>query len=342
MNTNIPSTHQWTIRIFPWLLWAILIALGFPLIWLVVTNPQARCGGLILLPVLLTAAIGLGEVVTCRIDLETRTVTLRRASILRREQHRFSFDDIQTISVQSDSGGESITYRLVFALQSGQIIPLTKTSSSGKGGKEKLAQQIAAYINQARFSPIRPALDGVVRIENGGETDGVRWQIAIVTANDNVPLTRWHTTQARFSGGFILLMPAMPAMRAQTASMPGGLAGSIVRAVYGRYLRMLDLSDQDMPGFANAQFLTGDQVGLEKRFAILTSDPVAAKAWLTPSRAGRLAAWMQSNPLEAAQAESDPHLWLTAQGLWLAFRGRYNRPEQVAAIAQLGADLAKE
>jgi hypothetical protein len=338
MDTAYPSSRQWTIRQYPWIILLILIAIGVPLLGAIIVNPDVRCGGIILLPVLVAVGVALGEVVTCQLDLDTRTVTLRRASLVRRTQQQFAFDDIQTVSVQRSSDGEATTYRVVFTLKSGENIPLTGTTSSGKGGKDKLARQISAYINQARLNPISPALDGVVRIENQGETNGVRWQIAFVTANDNVPLTRWHSPQARFTGGFILLMPAMGA---KTSAMPGGLAGSLARMAYGQYLRMLDLSEQDMPGFAEAQLLPGDQVGLEQGFAILTSDPAAAKAWLTPARVGQLTAWTQSNPLQANRAASDPHLWVTAQGLWLALRGKYNRPEQVAAIAQLGAGLVK-
>lgn len=339
MNTNYPLSRQWTIRKHPWLVLLIVSAIGLPLIGAIIVNPDMRCGGLLLLPVLIAVGVALGEVVTCQLDLDTRTVTLRRATLIRRSQQQFNFDDIQTVSVQRDSSGEYTTYRLVFALKSGEIIPLTGTTSTGKGGKDKLAQQITAYINQARLNPINPALDGVVRIENQGETDGVRWQIAFVTANDNVPLSRWSTTEAHFTGGFILLMPAMGA---KTAAMPGGLAGSIARMAYGQYLRMLDLSEQDMPGFADAQLLPGDHIGLEKGFTILTSNPAAAKAWLTPRRLRQLTAWIQSNPLQANRAASDPHLWVTSQGLWLAFRGKYNRPEQVATIAKLGAGLAQQ
>jgi hypothetical protein len=337
MNTNFPSTRQWTIRIIPWGAILILVILSMPLIWLIITNAEARCGGFVAFLVVLGIAFVL-EIVTCQLDLDRRMVTLERAQIWRKTRQEFSFDDVHTVSVQTSSDVDSTTYSVVFVLNSGDVIPLTQYSSSGKGGKDKMARNLIAYMNQVRVTGINAALDGQIRVEQEGETNGVPWKIAFVAGNDSLPQTRWRTSLSQLAGGFLLVMPAMGA---KTGAMPGGVFGAAVRMIYGQYLRMLDVSETDLPGFANAQILPGDQVGLDKRFTILTNDPSTAKTWLTGERVRQLLAWTQSNPLKASSAAADPHLVVTAQGLRMTFRGKYNQAEQIAAIARLGVALSE-
>jgi hypothetical protein len=240
--------------------------------------------------------------------------------------------------VQTSSDSDSTTYNIVFVLNSGQVVPLTTYTSSGKGGKDKLARSIIAYMNQARATSVNEALDGEIRVEQAGETNGIPWKIAFIAGNDSLPQTIWQTTQPQLANGFLLVMPTMGA---KTGSMPSGVFGAAVRMIYGQYLRMLEINESDLPGFDQAQILSGDQVGLEKRFNILTNDPYTAKTWLTGERVRQLTAWTQTNPLKASSAATDPHLVISRQGLQITFRGRYNKSEQVAAITQLGANLAR-
>ena len=338
MNINSPTDHQWTIRFIPWLIIVIAIVLGAPMTWLFIK--EQSCGAVIGLLVVIAVVLGLGEYVTCQLDQDRRLITIQRASILHRTQQELSFDDVHTVSVQkvSSTGGDGPTYRLVFVLKSGDSIPLTSYTSSGKNGKEKLANKIIDYMNQAGGSPVMEALDGVVRIEKEGVTDGIRWQIDFVMNNDQIALTRWHTTDANFLGGFLLIVPTVGA---KNGAMPDGLFGTAMRYFYGQYLRLLDLREQDLPGFDKAEVLPGNQFGLEKYFSILTSNSVIAKNWLDSGRARQLAAWCQANPLKAGSAASNPHIIVTVRDLRLVYRGRFNQEHQISEIARLGAALTK-
>jgi hypothetical protein len=338
MNTDYPSTRQWTIRMVPW--FAILISAFFyvALFGVLIFNAEARCGASLLLIIFLLAGFFAFERVNCTLDLDRRLVTLERVQLWRKTKREFPFDEVHTVSVQTSSDSESATYNVVFVLNSGDVVPLTKYTSSGKGSKEKLARAIIAYMNQARSSAVKSSMDGEIRIEQAGETNGIPWQVAFVAGNDSLPQTRWHTTRSQLTSGFVILMPALGA---KTGAMPSGIFGAAVRMIYGQYLRMLDVSESDLPGFDQAQILPGDQVGLDKRFTILTNDPATATSWLTGERIRHLTTWTQSNPLKASNAATDPHLVITKQGLRMTFRGRYNQPDQIAAIARLGTDLAE-
>ena len=338
MNIDYPSTRQWTIRMVPWMAILIFAAFYVVLFGMVIFNTEARCGASLLLIVFLLGGFFAFETVNCTLDLDRRLVTLERAQLWRKTKREFSFDEVHTVSVQTSSDSESTTYNVVFVLNSGDVVPLTKYTSSGKGSKEKQARSIIAYINQARSTAVNAALDGEIRVEQAGETNGIPWKIAFVSGTDSLPQTRWHTAQPQLANGFILVMPAMGA---KTGAMPSGVFGTAVRMIYGQYLRMLDVSEADLPGFEQAQVLPGDQAGLDKRFTILTNDPSVAKTWLTGERVRRLTAWTQSNPLKASSAAADPHLVITSQGLRMTFRGRYNKSEQVEAITQLGTNLAR-
>jgi len=337
MNTDFPSTRQWTIRMIPWLAVLIFAALFAAVIGVMIFNEEARCGASALLIVFLVGIFAF-ETVTCTLDLDRRMVTLERTQVWRKTKKEFSFAEVHTVSVQSSSDSESITYNVAFVLNSGEVVPLTKYSSSGKGSKDKLARNIISYMNQARVTAVNAALDGEIRIEQEGETDGIPWKIAFVAGNDSLPQTRWRTSLPQLTNGFILIMPGMGA---KTGTMPGGVFGAAVRMIYGQYLRMLDVSEADLPGFANAQILPGDQVGLDKSFTILTHDPYTAKTWLTGERVRQLVAWTETNPLKASSAAANPHLIVTGQGLRMTFRSKYNQAEQIAAIASLGTDLAR-
>lgn len=337
MNTKLPSTRQWTIRMVPWLAVLVFVVFYVVLLGMVIFNEEARCGASLLLIVFLLVGSFAFEAVNCTLDLDRRLVMLERGQIWRKTRHEFSFDEVHTVSVQTSSDSESTTYNIVFVLNSGDVIPLTKYTSSGKGSKEKLASAIIAYMARARSTAVNASLDGEIRVEQTGETNGIPWKITFVAGNDSLPQTRWQTFQPQLTSGFVLLMPATGA---KTRAMPGGVFYAAVRMVYGQYLRMLDVHEADLPGFDQAQILPGEQFGLDNYYTIMTNGPLTAKTWLTGERIRQLVVWTQSNPLKANSATADPHVVITSQGLSMIFRGRYNQPDQIALIVRLGADLA--
>jgi hypothetical protein len=123
--------------------------------------------------------------------------------------------------------------------------------------------------------------------------------------------------------------------------MPKGMLGSVVRFFYSQYLRMLDLSEHDLPGFDKAEVLQGSAMGLESRFTVVTNHTFAAKSWLTPEKARQLTVWGKTNPLGKGSAASDPHIVVTANGLWLVLRGNYSEGHQLNEIIRLGVAVTR-
>lgn len=338
MNTDFSNDQQWTIRNIPWLIIFMTILLTGSLIAFVAPSVDfwavVSVGVFLLVPLLFFCEIG-----TCRLDTLQRTIIVRRARILRSTQQEFAFGDVHTVLVEDSSDSEGSTYRVAFMLKSGETIPLSRYFSSGKRDKERLVEKIAAYINQTGGTPVNVALDGVTRIQQDGVTQGIGWQIFFVTAQGDSWVTRWQTSRASFSGGFLLIIPTGKGWRG--GRMPGGILGTVARFFYRLYLKQFDLSEQDLSGFEGAEMLRGDQIGLDSRLALVTSSADAAMSWLTPARIHQLNAWQQSNPLGGNMASAQFHLVVTSEHLKIVFQGNFNRQDQIDSIARFGAGLAQ-
>jgi len=339
MTPQVPSTHQWTIRQFPWfvILLAVFICgfFGFALLRSDDFSYIAIAAILIMLAIMVIFA----EVISCKMDRQRQTVTIKQTRIWRTRQHELSFADIHTISVDesSDSDGGS-TYRVIFVLQNGDTVPLTTISSSGKRSKSRLAEKIAAYINQSGRARVAVALDGIVRIRKAGETDGMRWQITFIKDNDSLPHTIWETRAMAFSPGFLFIVPTGGSF---AGKLPGGLAGKLIQKTYQRYnLRVLDVKPKDLPDFKDAQVMPGHEAGLNG-YTLVTTSSGLAKSWLTSHRISLLSDWQASSPLSTNKAANAPHILLSSQGLRIAFRGNFNQMHEMNQIASLGAALTQ-
>jgi hypothetical protein len=280
-----------------------------------------------------------GEYVVCDIDLDCRMVTLQRMRIWRTSQREFSFGELQAVSVDEVSDSEGSTYRLSFALKSGEFIPLTSISSSGKGGKKKLAQAIAQHINQVQYPPVNAALDGIVRMQHEGETEGFRWQMEIISDNDTPPRIHWETKDGRLAGGFLMVIPAR---RVFGMSSKNWALGFFKRMNYKHLLNFFKLSPHDLPDFEMVDILQGDQFGLKKEFMVLTDNKTIARNWLTRTRADKLMDWSRNSSLKTGFSRNKPHLLVSRQGIHLVVYGNLNKAQQLDLVVRFGADLARE
>ncbi|MGD8406446.1 MAG: hypothetical protein PVJ21_22505, partial [Anaerolineales bacterium] len=267
MNSNFLSTRQWVIRRFPWASLVTMIGLIAFFAFAMERNQLSLIVAVPLVAGILVVAF-YSEYAVCELDLDRRVVTLHHTRIWRTTRQKFSFGDLLAVSIDEISDSDGSTYRLSFALKNGEIIPLTSISSSGKRRKQKLAQSIVDFINQVQIPPVRAALDGIIRIQQEGETDGIRWKTEIVLDNENVPITRWQTNSGRLPDGFLLIIPAK---RSKPGSISKGLLGSVARMMYKRYLHLFAVSVKNLAGFETAEIIKGDQFGLGKELAILTS-----------------------------------------------------------------------
>ena len=339
MTPQVPSTPQWTIRQFPWfvVLLAVFICGSFG--WALLKADMSYIA-LIAILIMLAILVIFAEVISCKMDRQRQIVTIKQTRIWRTKQHELSFADLHTISVEesNDSDGGS-TYRVLFVLQNGESIPLSGISSSGKQSKSRLAEKIAAYINQSGSARVEVALDGIVRIRKAGETDSVRWQITFVKDNDSLPHTIWETRAAAFSPGFLFIVPSAGSF---AGKLPGGLAGKLIQKTYQRYnLRVLDIDPKDLPDFKEAQVIPGEEAGL-RGYTLITPSPGLAKSWLTSHRTSLLSDWQASTTLSTNKAANAPHILLTSQGLRIAFRDNFNQMYEMNQIASLGAALTQD
>ncbi|WP_242058035.1 MULTISPECIES: hypothetical protein [Nostoc] len=60
-------------------------------------------------------------------------------------QHKL--DELVDVKVESTDGEESTVYRVVFILNSGEILPLTYLYSSGSASKYQIAKMIKIFLN---------------------------------------------------------------------------------------------------------------------------------------------------------------------------------------------------
>jgi len=338
MTPQTPSTQQYTIRIFPWFIALLTVFICGSFGWALLKTGISYIAILAILIMLAVVAI-FAEVITCKLDRQRQTFTIIQARIWRIRRHEINFADIHTISVErsSDTDGGS-TYRVLFVLHTGDSVPLANISSSGKRSKARLAQKIAAYINQSGGVHVQLALDGVVRISQDGETDGKSWQITFVKDNDSLSHTIWETRAMAFSPGFLFIVPASGSFK---GNISDGLAGKWVQKFYQRYnLSVLDVKPGDLPNFRDAEIIPGEEAGLNG-FTLVTTSPGLAKSWLTSHRINQVTAWQTSNTLSSNKAASAPHILVSPQGFRIAFRGNFNQMHEVNQIASLGAGLSR-
>lgn len=340
MNREPAPEHVWIIRSVPWGLGVALIVFLVLTVWLLVDGRMDLLWGVSSLAALgvILFFIAYDE---CRLDAETRTVLLRRLRIGRAWKRRFTFDELHAVAVQSSasSDGGAPTYRVVFVLEAGDVLPLTSVGSSGKGRKTKMAERLVAYVNAGRREPVLLALNGIVRLTRGGETDGVDWELDFVHNNDQPPLTLWRTREPSLMQGFLLVLPAGGA---KGGALPGGITGSAVRMLYRLMLRNLDLEDAHLPALEQAEIIPGETCGLGKDWTLVSDAGGGGRTWLTPARARRLEDWRRWDPVHGGRGAGMPYLCVQAGSLRMSLRGLFNTREQIAEIARLGCALVRD
>ena len=148
----------------------------------------------------------------------------------------------------------------------------------------KTVQNMVDFINQGR-PRVAAALDGVVRIQHEGVTNGINWQIEYVTNNDRLPITRWKTDHGQFLGGFLLVVSNVKGMGIQTGALPkGDWAGMATDYFLNMYLETMDLRISDLPDFNNAEILKGSQIGLNDQVRVFTNSLAGTQNWFSPEK----------------------------------------------------------
>ncbi len=333
MNEKL-DRRRLTLRLFPWPL--LLIAAVFLLIAALVWHEGELRGGawvIVAVPVFLGLFL---EVTTVTVDQDLRQVAVRRARPWGATERSFSFEEVVAVAVESSTSGRSRTYGVVFALRSGERVPLRSVTSSGTASKRRLARRLVEAVNQGPSTAIQAALDGVVRESSAGSNDGVEWELDHVDHGSGWELTRFWTGSARLDDGFVLIAPA----GANGGPPPlGGVLGALMRMVVQQYLRALELTEADVPHLDRTVALDHELLSRAGLVAS-TSSPDAGRRWIDAGTAALLAQWQQQPLLPAGRAV-DPHVVLGPSGLRLVFRSSLREEPQVARIRDLGLALAR-
>ncbi len=292
--------------------------------------------GLFIILVLLMLVFG--QVNTCEFDVDRRIVFIRQQRVWKRTDLELPFDKIETVALFSSSSGEgSRKHSVSLVLKSGEVVRLTAHPGSGFLPKKKLAQKISETLNQFRSQPIKPALDGIVRIEREGSTNGSPWSICMITANDATPITQWISKEINYEQGFLLLIPA----KSISLSAAGALSKS-ARFFYKKYLQNLMISESEIPDFKGAILLRNDEHLLGNEFTCISNDPAAAVKWITQSFSDNVIGWMEHSPLSSRKGDKGPHILITPEKAILSLRKRYHLEEQIQHIAEFGVSLIEE
>jgi hypothetical protein len=332
MNENLE--RRLTLRLVPWPL--LLIAAVFLLIaasaW---HEGELRGGAWLLVAVPLFLGLFL-ELTTVTVDQDLRRVAVRRLRPWGAGERSFSFDDVLAVVVESSTSGRSRTYGVVFALRSGERVPLRSGTSSGTASKRRLAQRLVDAVNQGRSTPVQAALDGVVRESSAGSSDGVPWEVDHVNHGSGWELTRFWTGSARLDDGFVLIAPTP----ARGGPPPlGGALGALVRMATQQHLRALELNETDVPHLDRAVVLDHELLSRAGLVAS-TSSPDAGRRWVDAGPAALLAQWQQQ-PLARAGRSVDPYVVLGPTGLRLIFRSSLREEPELARLRDLGVALAR-
>jgi hypothetical protein len=338
LMTKKRFNRDWGFRNGPGVL--ILITAGMLVVVILVWRSGAswRVAAALVFAAILSVLLAFSKYIRCRFDLDRQLIHLRQSSLWKRTSREIPFDEVNSVGVAASSIGTSRrTFRVVLALESGELIPLTAHPSTGKLTKESLARRIADALNEFLPDPVTLALNGVISVIRKGYTRDTTWQLETLTANDRTPSTQWFSPSAPFSEGFILLIPG----RHSASSTRRELNRSVL-FFYRQYLRTLGIDADQIAGFQQAQLLGEWDHPLGRYFSCLTNDPAAAERWLFSLGMDKLMPWLEGKQLSGSQAEGEPHLLASTEGLRLIFRRLYYQEEDVQLIADLGASLVEK
>ncbi len=293
---------------------------------------------------------------TITADRERRVLELRYWSLyfLRRTKE-IPFADIQSIrldSTRSSRGGR--TYRIELTRRDGSLVPFRVTYSSGSARKQKIVDELRAFIG------LEPALDenplaairlasqaAAAAVEQTQEaltgpneqerlTDGVHWRLQSGSLGAS-PLTRWFSPDFKMQSGFLFL-----AQKAGGQGSGKGM-GSLGRTLLKQVISMYGFGPGDTPDLELSDSVTPLPALVDYHFTAITSNQDEARQILNPWVQNPLAGWGQKYPLKTFQSKSrfsQLVILFNQDGLTLATLGLLH-PDQVDEVTALGVELVK-
>ncbi len=336
------------LRDYPLTLWLIGLLFAGGAGYYYMVSGQNWALALSLVIVVLT--ILLPSVVTVQVDRYAGTLTIRWSSLLRRKTRQVPLRDIQNVQVQSsvsyDEDGKSVTYRVVFVLNNGEVLPLRSTYSSGYLAKEAKAHRLRELLGlesknlfeQAQqqaeelFHEEQASTPGIPQSEQ--VTQSVHWRVE-TKAFGGTPITRWHSQDYTFPDGFLFLAQKFPGQKTATSGLMGALSKTLLQSS----LKMYAFGAEEAPNAATATLLSPLPAGLEEHFTAFTTNASIARQVLNPWACNPLIQWTQRYPMKQG-SQNQLVVLFGATGLYLSVLGLAN-PEFLEELTYLGVDLVR-
>jgi hypothetical protein len=297
---------------------------------------------------------------TITADRNTRTLQLHYWSLYFLQQTReIPFDEIATIRVNSSlsmesRGRQSRTYRVEVVRKDGSVVPFRTAYSSGSSGKQKIADQLRAFIGLGQAfdeSPVgfiraaRQAAAGMAADqqealtgpnEQERVTSGVHWQLQS-TALGAMPATRWHSRDFKTRGGFLWLTQKVP------GQSTGGFMAAIGKALFQKFITLYGFEHDDVPNISQAEMLESISPLLDPHFAAFTNLQAESRQILNTWMQHPLAEWAERHPLKQFQSQgsrSQLVVLFSPNGVYLSVMGVL-QSDQVEELTRLGVEMIK-
>lgn len=293
----------------PWLFWIMGLVFGGLGIWLLFTPEMTS-------KIIAAVFIGIGLLLGVLLAATTRLSLDQARGVLeidyhylyRRAHKEIPLDELASIDIErSHSSDSGYTYRLVFVMRSGEVIPLHSYYSSGYLGKQRMADQIRQAVGmpayheqlaQAAHSLIRPHIPAPIP-ERSGVTNGVAWKIE-TRYYGAMPVTRWISQDFSLPGDFLLLAQNIPGMKS-----PGGLMKAISGLFLRQFASIYGFSEGDLPGMNQARIIEQTDSRLAAYFTAISSSPDRLFRLLHPWVTTPLINWAAKRPLRQAASETE-------------------------------------
>lgn len=312
---------------------------------------------------------GAGLLVFIAFGLGSRLVMDKREGVARLTEYTIAGKRVRELLLNEILAAETAStgrnsYRTELVLDGGESLPLTNYSMSGLVriqlqtdkiqrflGKEQADERVASALGISRIKDqlldqmYQPtALEGPRGDHESGLTEGVSWQIQRVSSASGGKITRWFSSDARTSGGFVMLVQGGGTQSA--AGGLGGLLGSFSQLAYKQYIGMYQIGAEEVPGLERAQPVQNLDPRLAAAFFNLTDDSYGARQVLNPWAVAPLAAWAAHHPVRGLQLVRDNtfgplFVLFSPKGVTLAFASQIDRPEMIAEITRMGVELVK-
>ena len=290
-----------------------------------------------------------GAILVVTADWQKGTLTIRRKSVLRLYVREIPIDAIAAIQLEA-SRGSSSTYRIVVITKDNETIPFRTAYTSGTSGKEGKAKKFREFLgvggvdmslggmlNQATsmaqqvFQENQEALPENITV-------GVHWKTQTV-AFGGTAVTRWFSPDQQCPGGFIFVAQKVVG----SPAIAGGLLGGMNKLFFHEVIGMYGFGSAETPGLESAMVLDSFDAQLDPHFTIFTSDPQAAREYLTWSL-GPLVDWASRYPLKQMQSPRELFgqlvVMICPSGTYVASMGNMI-PEAVQELTNLGVVLVK-